>query len=241
MNEPAYAQMYKILKREIMEGEFAVGTLMPAEPELERRFAVSRTTVRRAMDLLARDGFIRAQRGLGTVVLDYKTKQNLNVITSMSETLKSKGYEVCPKSLYVDIVPAGTNIAKDLGLAPDELVARVQRIQLADGMPIAIMKNYIPAVTVPGIVNHVDEIHSLYQFVEERYNIHIETAHDRISARNADFTEAQMLDVPVGTALLYMRRVCYSQGKPVLADRLSIVGEKYELEVDMVGREKSIE
>ena len=47
-----------------------------------------------------------------------------------------------------------------------------------------------------------------------------------------------MLDIPVGTALLYMRRICYAAGRPVCADRLSIVGDKYELEVNMVGRDK---
>lgn len=238
MNEPAYAQIYKVLKRELIEGEYAVGTLIPPEPELEKRFGVSRTTVRRAVELLAREGFIKTQRGLGTVVLDYKTKQNLNLITSMSETLRRKGFVVEPKSMYVDVVPASLHIAEDLELPEGELVARVQRIQLADGHPIAIMKNYIPAVKVPGIENHMDEIKSLYQYLEDRYDISIETAHDRISARSADFSEAQMLDIPVGTALLYMRRICYAGGRPVCADRLSIVGDKYELEVNMVGRDK---
>ena len=34
MNEPAYAQIYNVLKRELIEGEYAVGTLIPPEPEL---------------------------------------------------------------------------------------------------------------------------------------------------------------------------------------------------------------
>lgn len=236
INGPAYAQVYSILKREIMEGEFPIGALLPAEPELERRFGVSRTTIRRAVDLLSREGFVRAQQGFGTQVLNYKTKQNLNVITSMSETLRQKGHTVCPKSMHIDIVPASAHIAKDLGIEEGEKVARVQRIQLADGQPIAIMRNYIPAASVPGIENHVDEIKSLYQFLADRYNITVEHAHDRISARNADFTEAQMLEIEVGAALLCMRRVCYAGDRPVCTDRLNIVGEKYELEVNMTGR-----
>lgn len=239
MNGPAYAQIYNVLKREIIEGEFVIGSLLPPEPELEKRFHVSRTTVRRAVDLLSREGFVKAQQGFGTQILDYKTKQNLNAITSMSETLRQKGHEVSPKSMYIDIVAPSPHIAKDLGIAEDEKVARVQRIQLVDGHPIAIMKNYIPASLAPGIENHVSEIKSLYQFLENRYNISIENAHDRISARNADFSEAQMLEVEVGAALLYMRRVCYAGGRPVCADRISIVGEKYELDINMTGRKSS--
>ena len=133
LKSPAYAKIYDVLKREIMEGELAIGELLPPEPELEKRFNVSRTTIRRAVELLSRDGFVQAQQGRGTHVLDYKTKQNVNTVTSISETLRSKGYEVKPKSMYIDIVPASAHIAEDLKIKEGEMVARVQRIQLADG------------------------------------------------------------------------------------------------------------
>ena len=236
---PAYASVYNILKREIMDGDIPVGSLLPPEPELEKRFSVSRTTVRRAVELLSQEGLVKAQQGRGTEVLDNRTRQNLNMVTSMSETLTKKGYTVRAKSIYVDIVPASAHIASDLDLNEGDLVARVQRIQLADGQPIALMKNYIPSYMVPGIEKQAEHISSLYKFLEERYNIDIESAKDRISARSADFSEAQMLEVPVGKALLYMRRVCFSGGRPVCADRISIVGDKYELEASMIGRSKA--
>ena len=37
---------------------------------------------------------------------------------------------------------------------------------------------------------------------------------------------------------VYPGLVCYASGRPVCADGLSIVGEKYELEVNMAGRDK---
>ena len=48
---PAYATVYDVMKKEIIEGDFAIGDLLPTEPELEKRFGVSRTTVRKAVDL----------------------------------------------------------------------------------------------------------------------------------------------------------------------------------------------
>lgn len=233
---PAYANVYEVLKKEIIEGDFAIGSLLPTEPELEKRFHVSRTTVRKAVELLSQEGFVRARQGRGTEVLDNRTKQNLNVVTSISETLRKKGYDVRPKSIYIDKVLATAHIAKDLGVSTEDLVVRVQRIELADGVPIAIMKNYLKPEMVPGIELHVEEIHSLYQFLEERYRICIDSAHDRISAKSADFTEAEMLNVMPGTALLYMKRVCYQDKVPVCVDRLSLLGERYEFEIEMTGR-----
>lgn len=239
MKSPAYAVVYEVLKREIMDGEIPVGSLIPSEPELEKRFSVSRTTIRRAVELLSRDGLVKAQQGRGTQVLDSKTSQNLNMVTSVSETFRNRGYEVRPKAMHIDIVPSSPHIAQDLAIEEGEPVARIQRIQLANELPVAIMKNYIPAYMVPGIERQAEHINSLYMYLEERYRISIESAKDRISARNANFNEAQMLEIPVGSALLYMRRVCYAKGRPVCADRLSIIGDKYELEISMTGRSKN--
>ena len=45
-----------------------------------------------------------------------------------------------------------------------------------------------------------------------------------------------MLDVPVGTALIYLVRVCYSSGRIVGSDHCRILGSRYEFEVQMTGR-----
>ncbi len=234
--QSAYVTVYEVLKREIIEGELLIGSIIPAEPDLEKRFGVSRTTVRRAVDLLTREGFVLPQQGKGTKVLDYKTSQSLNRVTSLSETLRRKGYEVDTRNATLVIKPAFQSIAEDLGIDINELVACMTRITLADGKPIAIMKNYIPAIMVPGIDNQVENIASLYQHLSDRYKIYIESAIDKISAKNASKEEAELLDSPVGSALIYLRRVCFSKGRPACADRISILGDNYEFEINMMGR-----
>ena len=64
----------------------------------------------------------------------------------------------------------------------------------------------------------------------------IDAAKDRITARNATFEEAQMLDVPVGTALVYLSRICYQDGEAVDVDHVSMIGGRYEFEIMMNGR-----
>ena len=51
---PAYQRVYNALKARILEGDYGVGELLPSEPELERQFGVSRTTVRKAVENLSR-------------------------------------------------------------------------------------------------------------------------------------------------------------------------------------------
>ncbi|HJB25968.1 MAG TPA: GntR family transcriptional regulator [Firmicutes bacterium] len=236
MGRPAYRELYEHLKRDIMEQKYPVGELLPTEGQLEQMFAVSRSTIRRAVGMLAQEGFVEVKQGRGTLVLDYKAKQDLKQVTSVTETLRKKGYTVTVGSMYIDMVEAPSHVSQALMLKTDKRVARVQRIQNANGCPIAIMVNYIPASLVPGFAEYTDRFCGLYQFLEEHYHLVIEEVHDKIFAKNADFTEAQMLGVPVGEALLCFYRTCYQAGQPICFDDAKLIGKKYEVENQVRGR-----
>lgn len=235
---PAYMRVYNMLRTRIMEGVYAVGDLLPAEPELEKQFLVSRTTVRKAVDMLSREGMVEAKQGRGTIVLDYATTQNINQVTSLSETLERRGCVVYTKNMHIDTIPASPRLAKELETVQGTPLVRIQRLQIADERPIAIFKNYLLPELVPNIQNYMGKFNHLYDFLEERYGLWIDAARDRISARSATFEEAQMLDVPVGAALIYLVRICYSGGRIVETDHCRILGSVYEFEVQMSGRSK---
>lgn len=235
---PAYIRVYNTLRSRILEADYAVGDFLPPEPELEKQFMVSRTTVRKAVEMLSREGLVEAKQGRGTIVLDYTTTQNINKVSSLSETLFRKGYTVYSKSKYIDTVEASARLAKELEIEQGATVVRIQRIQYADDSPIAIFKNYLLPEMVPNIMGHTSKFASLYDFLEEHYGLTIDAARDRISARSATFEEAEMLHVPVGTALIYLVRTIYSGGRIIGTDHCRILGSKYEFEVYMSGRQK---
>ena len=100
------------------------------------------------------------------------------------------------------------------------------------------MENYIEYAKVPGIEQHNGHFVALYQFLEETYNLIIDSTKDRISAKSADFLEARVLDVEPKTALLVIRRISYYQDKPVSIDHVRIIGSQYEAEISGKGRSK---
>lgn len=63
-----HSQLRTMLESEITSGAYAPGKFLPSEPELARRFAVSRSTVRQALFALEQDGFVERLPGKGTVV-----------------------------------------------------------------------------------------------------------------------------------------------------------------------------
>jgi DNA-binding transcriptional regulator YhcF (GntR family) len=65
---PAYAQLALLLRGYITARQLEPGTALPSEPELAARWALSRETVRRAMQLLREMGLAEARRGVGHFV-----------------------------------------------------------------------------------------------------------------------------------------------------------------------------
>ena len=236
MRQPEYRKVYCILKQEIRDGEYKPGEMLPPEYLIEERFKVSRTTVRRALDLLARDGYVDAKQGKGTIVLDFTTVQKLNALTSVSETLKSKGFTVSTKGMHIDRVKANAKVANALKIKEGACVVRIQRVQCANDHPIAIMENYLVMELVPGIERYNEQFTSLYAFLESKYHIVLTSAFEYLSAGVADFSEAQILNVPVGSPLLISRRVTCNSSGPAEYALLKILGDKYEYSVYMEGR-----
>jgi GntR family transcriptional regulator len=225
---PRYLRVYGSLKAQVEAGDFKQGDFLPAEPELQKLFNVSRTTVRRAAELLAQEGFVSIQQGKGTEVLDFKATQRLQYVTSFSETLREKGFTVRFRDLAVDLVPAPRGVAAELKVAPNSQLARVQRVTLAGGKPVAVVLNYLLPEIVPGIEKRIAGMKSLYAFLESEYNLRIEAATDCISATAADARVASRLEVPEGSPLLVVRRVTYSRGRPIELAVLHVLADKYE-------------
>jgi GntR family transcriptional regulator len=233
---PQYLDVYYTLKKQINTGAYVKGDFLPVEGELEKIFGVSRTTIRKAIEMLRGDGYLEVKQGRGTRVLDIHYTQNLNYVSSVSETLRQKGYKVTTKSIYIDIVKASKFLAEVLNVPVDADLYRVQRVQLADNIPAAIMINYIHIDLAPGLNEKADKITSLYKFLESEYNLSIDASKNTISAKNADFTEANMLDIHINSALITINRVTYGLGTPITYDCSTIRADIYQFEIASTGR-----
>ncbi len=228
----AYVVVFNKIKEEIESGQYTVGSLLPPEPELEKLHFVSRTTIRKAVELLAKEGYVKVKQGYGTEILEHKTSQNLNSITSVSQTLRNKGYKVGVKNIHMSVINIeSSTVCEALGIQKGTKVVEISRIQTADGAPVSIVKNYIPYDLVSGIENTGEKIASLYEFLDKNFGISINASHDKIGACNANFEESILLETSPGVALITIDRTCYSNGRAVEFDYVKILASKYEFEV----------
>lgn len=230
MAEPAYRKVYQDLKTAIEQKKYKVGDILPTEPELEKAFGFSRTTIRKAIDMLAREGYISVRQGSGTRVLGRKAVQNLNAFSSISQSVAAKGFKVGLKSCFLEICLPDSKIASLLELGEGEKTLCIHRIKTAGKTPICLIKNFIPLSLVPDIKLDI-KIPVLYDFLKENYGIEYTSSKDVISAQNATFEQASLLEIEPRSALLHVQRVCYRKGIPSEVDIVDMIADFYEYEI----------
>jgi GntR family negative regulator for fad regulon and positive regulator of fabA len=86
------------LTRGILEGEFPIGSSLPAERELAARLGVTRPTLRETLQRLARDGWITIKQGKPTQIKDFWWEGNLNVLPEQrSSGNRRRSSHSCPR------------------------------------------------------------------------------------------------------------------------------------------------
>jgi len=210
---PLYFQLAQHLEAEIRSGSLPVGTRLENEVALARELGLSRPTVRAAFGYLAERGMVARKRGYGTVVTREKLNRDVQ-LTSLHDDLIRAGQQPATKVLRNEVAVASESVAAALELPEGSLVICLERIRFADGEPIALMHNFLPAALVR-LNDEALETHGLYEILRAS-GIALTSATQRMSAKNALAAEARLLDEPRGAALLTMERtVLDDRDRPV--------------------------
>jgi len=167
---PYYYQLYKILRTQILEGEWKPGSMLPSESELVEKFNLSRTTVRQSLDMLVNDGLIHRQRGRGTYVSNPTIEQGLSKIISFTEDMRQREMEPRAVVLSSELIQASNEIAEALQITPGEEVTHLKRLRLADLEPMSIETSYLVHRLCPGVLQYDFSRCSLRQILENEYN-----------------------------------------------------------------------
>jgi GntR family transcriptional regulator len=210
---PLYFQLALHFEAAIRSGVLSPGVRLENEVQLAQELGLSRPTVRAAFLYLVEKGLVERRRGYGTVVTKEKINRDVE-LTSLYDDLAGSGKTPTTKVLRNEVTHATEAVADALQLAEGSLVMSLERIRLADGEPIALMHNYLPAALVH-LSNDMLAQHGLYELLRAS-GIRLSSATQRMSAKTASAAEARSLDEARGTALLTMERIAYdSQRRPV--------------------------
>jgi GntR family transcriptional regulator len=226
---PLYLQLVERVAAAIAAGELKDGDALPPERLLAEQLAVSRTTVRKALDELASRGLVASHHGSGTFVAA-RLEQPLARLSSFSEDMRARGREPAFAWLERGLAQPSPEEVLALQLAPGEQVARLVRLRTADGEPLAVERAAIPArhLPDPGVVTL-----SLYAALRARGLEPVRALQHLQAAAAAPADAARLLIPPGSPVMATVRHGFLADGRPVEFTRSVHRGDRYDFVAEM--------
>lgn len=226
---PLYLQLAELIRAQAKDGDIRVGDALPSERELSEAIGISRVTVRKALDVLLREGLLSRRHGSGTYIAP-RIEQPAAVLAGFTADMTNRGQSVGAIWLERTTGLPNPDEAVALALGLDQPVHRLTRVRLADGEPLAIERAVVPAFALPS-ADLVDA--SLYDALEARGMKPVRGL-QRLQASLASQQEARLLSIPVGAAILRIERHGFlANGNPVEYTRSAYRGDRYDFVVEV--------
>ncbi|MFD1466088.1 GntR family transcriptional regulator [Lapidilactobacillus mulanensis] len=206
MADLVYHQLLTTLKKNIMAGEYPTLKL-PDERSLSEQYKISRSSVKRALSILADQGVVFKKRGSGTFinplylknqsVFHYNNGSNLGVTDSFQMDGRKPGI----KLLNFEVVRPDAELKRDLFLGDDDFVYEIKRLRLFDQQPFMIETGYIPIKIVPELSREIVS-GSIFNYLQNEKNQTVTKSYLTISAEPSTAEDQQELHLkpvePVG-------------------------------------------
>src|SRR5262245_28041024 len=127
-----YLDLAEALRARVADGRVGPGGALPSETELARAHNTSRVTVRRALDVLRREGLVVSRQGSGWFAALDPVRQPLGRVTTVEAAVEAAGAQAARRILTFGYVAAPARVAAALALATGDEVLEVERVNLAD-------------------------------------------------------------------------------------------------------------
>lgn len=169
MADVIYMQVLHDLKQRIYSNEFPDKKL-PDERSLAESYGVSRSSIKRALNILAGQGIIFKKRGSGTFVNPLYLKNqpifhNEGSNLGVTDSYQIDGQKPTIELLNFQVIPANEDLQQALFLSPGDFVYQLERLRRLDGEPFMIETGFIPIKILPELsVENVTS--SIFNFVE---------------------------------------------------------------------------
>jgi GntR family transcriptional regulator len=207
-DEPLYQRIVRALGDEIARGKHAVGSRLPTEVALSRRFGVSRHTVREALRVLRDSGLVTPRQGSGTTVAAGRPSFYVHAVASVTDLMQYAA--ATPYAVeHAGFVTADAGLARRLGCSPGRRWLRMEgfRYAAAGEPPICWTEVFVHSAYA-GIRRLIGRRNApIYTWIEEMYGERVVEVVQTLRAANVPDAAAAGLKVAPGSAALEIERV----------------------------------
>jgi DNA-binding GntR family transcriptional regulator len=208
---PLYRQLANIVRTMARDG--MASDMAFTDHDLCKRFGVSRTTVRQALQELAADGLVVRLQGKGTTLLAPKPgeKRSLWVFGALEDMLAYGHETTYVLTEHGPAAPRG-DVAESLQVKPATTMYRFVGVRSMDGAPFVLIETWLPYQIGVQILPHLHGNSPITALVEDRLGIHVAEVEQMFSSAPAPLAVAHHIGLRRGRPVLLVRRVYFDTG-----------------------------
>lgn len=236
---PFFFQLKSVIVEELDRGRWVPGDRIPSEPELCKRFGVSRATVRQALAELEREGRLRKERGRGTFVAEPRANAwLLQSSHGFFDEASEAGRRVTSRVLRRESLELPSWAALALGLPAGSGGLLLERVRSVDDEVVMYVESYLLPDLADLVLAAELEHASLYQVLADGAGIEVAGGRRVVEATTARDKLANLLKVKRGSALLFVEAVSIDANqRPFETYRAWHRSDRTKIAVQVVGTE----
>lgn len=206
---PLHIQAEELLRELIKDPEYAT-KFLPNEVDMAKQLAISRTTLRQALNKLVYEGLLIRKKGVGTKVAEAAVSSKSNNWLSFSQEMQARGIPIKNFELHISWEFPDEKLAHFFDISVDKKVLKLERLRgRAEGPFVYFISYFHPRI---GLTGEEDFKRPLYEILEKDYSVAANLSKEEISAKGADKFIASKLSIEPGAPLLFRKRFVYDQG-----------------------------
>jgi DNA-binding GntR family transcriptional regulator len=201
MKTPRYRQIQNMLKARIQQGVYKVGDYLPSENQLCLECNITRTTARKALDELQKEGFIGRFHGKGSVVSERRKSLGLLNVKGFSEAVGQNVSTIFLQKPDERNWPDGIPFA---GSDPDRKPQCIhfERLRSVGNEPVMVENNWFSGTVLPGFTGQKFEDGSFFRTLSKNYQVEVIGSEQELRALPADQKISWLLKVKQGSPVL---------------------------------------
>lgn len=223
----AWLEIKEDIKDEIDERKYKPGARIPSVAVLARKYGVSVSTIRQAVDELAWDGILEVHQGKETIVAP--PKRDYDPRLSFMEQARRLGGEARTEVTNTGWTDAHRDTQHALGLRKGSKVWQATRLHYLDDVPVMVEFTEFKRALALKVMDDLGKLQSIYRTLKE------DLGHEDIAFAVAavdttsDRSFSDMLGIPRRTTFYQIERRVLISGVPQLVSYLALRSDKFKV------------
>ncbi len=219
--------LYKIIANDVLQsiakGEIEKGSLFISESEMQRKYGVSRVTVRKAYRQLIEQGVLRTVQGKGTYVNNIDSN-DWTWMSHFSEEVRASGHVPSTRIVFMKTILADEELAERLSVKIGEECYHFKRVRCVDNQPIWLTESYFACSLAPNLNADYFSVcgvsQSIFRVLELNYKVLFAGGEEQQEAAIVEGEDARLMEIRSNQPIIRTSFLVYGyNGNPLVFEK----------------------